>query len=85
MPEYTVYSTSTGKTISEPDEIRKALVSALVSPVYWEDCMVAAAADGADLFYELGVNGILKGQLRRTNKDLASESFETWADIEGAK
>ena len=85
VPEYTVYSTSTGKTISEPDEIRKALVSALVSPVYWEDCMVAAAADGADLFYELGVNGILKGQLRRTNKDLASESFETWADIEGAK
>lgn len=84
VPEYTVYSTSTGKTISEPDEIRKALVSALVSPVYWEDCMVAAAADGADLFYELGVNGILKGQLRRTNKDLASESFETWADIEGA-
>jgi [acyl-carrier-protein] S-malonyltransferase len=84
-PEYTVYSTSTGKTISEPEDIRKALVSALVSPVYWEDCMVAAAADGADMFYELGVNGILKGQLRRTNKDLASESFETWADIEGAK
>ena len=82
-PEYDVYSTSTGKTISEPDEIRKALVSALVSPVYWEDCMVAAASDGADLFYELGVNGILKGQLRRTNKDLASESFETWADLEG--
>jgi [acyl-carrier-protein] S-malonyltransferase len=84
-PEYTVYSTSTGKTISEPEDIRKALVSALVSPVYWEDCMVAAAADGADMFYELGVNGILKGQLRRTNKDLASKSFETWADIEGAK
>lgn len=83
VPEYTVYSTSTGKTISEPEEIRKALVSALVSPVYWEDCMVAAAADGVDLFYELGVNGILKGQLRRTNKDFASESFETWADIEG--
>jgi len=84
-PQYTVYSTTTGKTISDPDDIRKSLLSALVSPVYWEDCMVAAAADGADLFYELGVNGVLKGQLRRTNKNLACESFETWADVKGVE
>lgn len=80
-PKYTVFSTTTGAKISKPDEIRKALVAALVSPVYWEDCMVAAATDGADLFYELGVNGILKGQLKRTDKDLASASFETWDEI----
>ena len=49
------------------------------------DAHFIVAADGADMFYELGVNGVLKGQLRRTNKDLASESFETWADIEGAR
>jgi len=80
-PNYTVFSTTTGRQISEPEEIRKALVAALVSPVYWEDCMVAAAANGVDMFYELGVNGILKGQLRRTNKDLASASYETWEEI----
>ncbi len=81
-PKYKVFSTSTGQPISEAEQIRKALVSALVSPVYWEDCMVAAAADGADMFYELGVNGILKGQLRRTNKDLENASFETWKDVD---
>ena len=80
-PKYTVFSTTTGTKISDPEDIRKALVAALVSPVYWEDCMVAAAADGADMFYELGVNGILKGQLKRTNKDLLSASFETWEEV----
>ena len=80
-PKYTVFSTTTGAKLSDPEDIRKSLVAALVSPVYWEDCMVAAAADGADMFYELGVNGILKGQLKRTNKDLLSASFETWEEV----
>ncbi len=84
-PKYTLFSTTTGSRISEPEAIREALLAALVSPVYWEDCMVAAAAEGADMFYELGVNGVLKGQLKRTNKDLASASFETWADVESAR
>ena len=43
--------------------------------------MAAAANDGADKFYELGVNGILKGQLRRLDKDLDCSSYETWEDI----
>ncbi len=80
-PNYTVFSTTTGAKLSDPEDIRKSLVAALVSPVYWEDCMVAAAADGADMFYELGVNGILKGQLKRTNKELLSASFETWEEV----
>lgn len=80
-PKYTVFSTTTGAKLSDPEDIRKSLVAAFVSPVYWEDCMVAAAADGADMFYELGVNGILKGQLKRTNKDLLSASFETWEEV----
>jgi len=84
-PKYKVFSTVTGSAISDPEEIRKALLAALVSPVYWEDCMVAAAADGADMFYELGVNGVLKGQLRRTDKELAGESFETWSEIEAVQ
>lgn len=80
-PKYTVFSTTTGAKLSDPEDIRKSLVAALVSPVYWEDCMLAAAADGAGMFYELGVNGILKGQLKRTNKDLLSASFETWEEV----
>ena len=83
-PQLAVYTNTTGQQVSEPQAIREALVKQVVSPVLWEDCMVNAAAAGADMFYELGVGGVLKGHLKRANKDLASASFETWTDVENA-
>lgn len=80
-PKYKVFSTTTGEEIHGADAIRESILKAVVSPVYWEDCMAAAAKDGTDKFYELGVNGILKGQLRRVDKDLECSSYETWEDI----
>lgn len=81
-PQYTVFTNTTGREVSEPDLIREALVKQVVSSVLWEDCMVSAAAAGADLFWELGVGGVLKGQVKRTNKDWANAAFETWADLQ---
>lgn len=83
-PQMTVFTNTTGSVVSEPTAIRDALVKQVVSPVLWEDCMVNAAAAGVDMFYELGVGGVLRGQLKRTNKDWASASFDTWADVVGA-
>ncbi|MDQ8185366.1 ACP S-malonyltransferase [Pelagicoccus sp. SDUM812002] len=80
-PSYTIFTNTTGKEVSEPTAIREALVKQVVSSVLWEDCLVNAAAAGADLFWELGVGGVLKGQVKRTNKDWANASFETWADL----
>lgn len=83
-PQLTVLSNTTGREVSEPGAIRDALVKQVVSPVLWEDCMANAAATGVDLFWELGVGGVLKGQLKRANKDWAGVSFETWADVAAA-
>lgn len=80
-PQLRVLTNTTGQEVSEPSALREALVKQVVSPVLWEDCMASAAAAGVDLFWELGVGGVLKGQLKRTNKDWASASFETWADL----
>ncbi len=80
-PQLTVLTNTTGKVISEPDAIREALVKQVVSSVLWEDCIVSAAGEGADLFWELGVGGVLKGQVKRTNRAWANASFETWADL----
>lgn len=81
-PKLTVLTNTTGKEVRDPEAIREALVKQVVSSVLWEDCMVNVAAAGADMFYELGVGGVLKGQLKRTNRELASASFETWAEIQ---
>ncbi|MDQ8204958.1 ACP S-malonyltransferase [Pelagicoccus sp. SDUM812003] len=81
-PKLTVLTNTTGDVISDPAAIREALVKQVVSSVLWEDCIVNAAKAGADMFWELGVGGVLKGQVKRTNRDYANASFETWADLQ---
>lgn len=58
-PRFPVFSNATGRAVSEPAEIRLALARQLVSPVLWEENMRAAAAAGADPFWELGPGGVL--------------------------
>lgn len=81
-PQFTVFTNTTGKEVSEPNDLREALVKQVVSSVLWEDCLVNAAAGGVDLFWELGVGGVLKGQVKRTNREWANAAFETWADLQ---
>lgn len=81
-PQVTVFTNTTGKEVSEPSDLREALVKQVVSSVLWEDCLVNAEASGVDLFWELGVGGVLKGQVKRTNRAWANAAFETIADLE---
>lgn len=80
-PNLTLFTNTTGHPVSEPDEIRKALVQQTVSPVLWEDCMVNASAAGATLFCELGVGSVLRGHVKRTNRDWENIGFGTWDQV----
>jgi [acyl-carrier-protein] S-malonyltransferase len=79
-PGCTVFTNTTGAAVSEPDDIRRALVRQVVSPVLWEDCTRAAAAAGATEFWELGPGGVLAGLARRTEKAWAVRSFSEFED-----
>lgn len=79
-PRFTVFTNTTGASISDPAAIKAALVSQLVSSVRWEDCMRAAAA-GATEFWELGPGGVLAGLARRTEKTWTVRSFAEFADV----
>lgn len=80
-PRFPVFTNTTGKTVSDPAEIKAALVRQVVSPVLWEDCMRSAAAAGATEFWELGPGGVLAGLARRTDKVWAVRSFSEYADL----
>jgi [acyl-carrier-protein] S-malonyltransferase len=67
--------------VTEPEDIRAALVRQVVSPVLWEDCMRNAVAAGATGFWELGPGGILAGLARRTDKAWPVKSFAEAADF----
>lgn len=80
-PRIRVFSNTSGQAVSDPAEIRRALVRQVVSPVLWEDCMRSAAAAGASEFWELGPGGVLAGLARRTDKAWNVRSLCEYADL----
>jgi len=80
-PSLTVFTNTTGRAVSEPADIRAALIRQVVSPVRWEECMRGAAAAGATEFWELGPGAVLAGLARRTNKEWPVRSFAELADL----
>ena len=80
-PRFGVLSNTTGRAVSDPAEIKAALVRQVVSPVLWEDCMRGASAAGATEFWELGPGGVLAGLARRIDRSWRVRSFEEHADL----
>lgn len=82
-PSFTVFTNTTGQTVSEPAALRAALVKQVVSSVLWEDCMRSASAAGATEYWELGPGGVLAGLARRIDKSWPARSFAEFADLAG--
>jgi len=80
-PKYTVFTNTTGQAVSQPDDLRAALVKQVVSSVLWEDCMRSASAAGATEYWELGVGGVLAGLVRRIDKTWSAKSYAEFADL----
>jgi len=80
-PAFAVFTNTTGRAISEPEELRAALAAQVVSSVLWEDCMRSAVAAGASEFWELGPGGVLAGLARRTEKSWVVKSFSEFDDL----
>ena len=80
-PQFTVFTNTTGQAVSEPDDIRAALVKQVVSSVLWEDCMRSAVAAGATEFWECGPGGVLAGLARRTEKAWVVKSFSELSEL----
>jgi len=80
-PRFRVFTNTTGQAVRDPDDIKRALVRQVVSPVLWEDCMRAAVASGATEFWELGPGGVLAGLARLTDKAWSVRSISEYADL----
>src|SRR6266513_1114166 len=81
-PSFPVISNVTGKEVTIPIEIRRALQDQVTGTVRWLDCMERLAALGCDFFIELGPGGVLAGLFRRTRKDIEVISV---SDVESVR
>lgn len=69
-PKISVFTNVTGKEVTEPQEIKDALVKQIVSAVRFEECLQNAASQGVEHFYECGSGAVLSGLARRTDKSI---------------
>jgi [acyl-carrier-protein] S-malonyltransferase len=65
MPVVTNYN---AKPVTSREEIRKALVSQIDSPVLWEDSIKEMLQRGVEIFVEVGPGKVLTGLLSRITK-----------------
>jgi [acyl-carrier-protein] S-malonyltransferase len=54
----------------DPEEIRSLLVRQIVQPVLWEDSMRQLLRDDFNVFYEIGPGRVLRGLLRRIDRNV---------------
>lgn len=69
QPICPVYQNVTATGISEPEEIKKNLITQLTAPVRWTQSVLQMVADGATHFTEVGPGSVLQGLVKKIHKE----------------
>ncbi|MFT5837280.1 MAG: [acyl-carrier-protein] S-malonyltransferase, partial [Candidatus Azotimanducaceae bacterium] len=81
-PEIVVYTNVTGQQVSQPQAIKDALVSQVVSSVRFEDNLRNMAVEnGIDQFYECGSGKVLAGFAKRIDRELVVAPMSEFEEI----
>ena len=72
----------TAEETSEPETIRRLLVEQVTARVRWRESVLAFRGLGVETTVEAGGNKVLTGMVKRTDKELATMTLDTPAEIE---
>ncbi len=72
-PSTPLVSNASGKAVTSGEQIHRALVAQIASPVLWVDCVETMVEGGCDTFLELGAGRVLAGLVRQI--DGGAETF----------
>ena len=82
VPEIVCYTNVTGGQVSDPEAIKEALVSQVVSSVRFEDNLRNMAMDnGLNEFYECGPGKVLAGFAKRIDRSLVVTSMSEFEEV----
>ena len=65
-----IYQNVNAQSVTNPDIIKKNLISQLTSPVRWTQIMQNMIADGATTFIEVGPGTVLQGLVKKVKADI---------------
>ncbi|TIN21144.1 MAG: ACP S-malonyltransferase [Mesorhizobium sp.] len=83
-PVVPVISNVTVSPTSDPDEIALRLVEQITGRVRWRETVEWFGANGVTTLYEIGAGKVLSGLARRINRDIATASVSSAAEVEAA-
>jgi [acyl-carrier-protein] S-malonyltransferase len=75
-PRIPVISNFDARPHHDPGEIRRILMQQVLSPVRWEDSMRYLISQGFSQFYEVGPGRVLRGLLRRIDRNVSCQCVE---------
>ena len=76
-----VFANVLAAPLTDPAEIRKALVAQVTGTVRWRESMAHMAAQGVNLFCEAGAGKVLSGLVKRTAPEAQGLALGTPEDI----
>jgi [acyl-carrier-protein] S-malonyltransferase len=79
-----VYANVSARSVTAPDEIRRALGEQLLAPVLWEQTMVAMKEAGIRRYLEVGQGRVLRGLVRGVDKEAQLFGSEDPDSLEAA-
>ncbi len=69
-PQVPLVANASGKVIRTGEDVRRALVAQIASPVLWVDCVHTLAEEGCTRVLELGPGRVLGGLVRQIDSDI---------------
>lgn len=73
QPICPVYQNVTASAVSDPEEIKKNLITQLTAPVRWTQSVQQMIADGATDFIEVGPGKVLSGLINKIDKTVSTQ------------
>ena len=82
VPAVPVVANFTAAAVRDPETIRQLLIEQVTGLVRWRETVLYFKEQGVTEIVELGAGKVLAGLIRRIDKDIATRSVGTPADIE---
>lgn len=78
---FPVVSNATAVPVTRAEDIRRALVAQLTSPVRWEESMRKLLSLGFTTFIELGPGRVLSGLIKRVDRSVKLFNVDSYEDL----
>lgn len=80
-PRIPIVSNASGQVVRSADQVRRALIAQIASPVLWASCVQTLVGEGCRAFLELGPGRVLSGLVRQADRSLDIAAAESVAKL----